>query len=84
MAMRKTWVSQIIFLLGMFDSIRVELWFAKIERDVIARGVLTSVADLKKKLMRYIRKYNEEPQPVKWKYFDTSKRITPDLTVTVN
>jgi transposase len=63
---------------------QVELWFAKIERDVIARGVFTSVADLKKKLMRYIRKYNEEPKPVKWKYFDTSKRITPDSIVTVH
>jgi len=61
---------------------QVELWFAKIERDVIARGVFTSVSDLKKKLMRYIRKYNEEPKPVKWKYFDPSRRITPDSSVT--
>jgi len=30
----------------------VELWFAKIERDVIARGIFTSVADLKRKLKR--------------------------------
>src|SRR5215472_580601 len=30
---------------------QVELWFAKIERDVIARGVFTSVKDLAKKLM---------------------------------
>jgi hypothetical protein len=29
-----------------------ELWFAKIERDVIARGIFTSVNDLKRKLMR--------------------------------
>src|SRR5215831_12147810 len=34
---------------------QVELWFAKIERDVIARGVFTSVPDLRRKLMRYIR-----------------------------
>jgi len=32
---------------------QVELWFAKIERDVIARGVFTSLPDLKRKLMRY-------------------------------
>src|SRR5512144_1586870 len=38
---------------------QVELWFAKIERDVIARGVFTSVPDLKRKLMRYIRQYNK-------------------------
>jgi len=31
------------------------LWFAKIERDVIARGIFTSVSDLRRKLMRYIR-----------------------------
>jgi len=31
---------------------QVELWFAKIERDVIARGIFTSVADLRRKLMR--------------------------------
>src|ERR1700752_3603776 len=29
---------------------QVELWFAKIERDVIARGVFTSVSDLARKL----------------------------------
>lgn len=63
---------------------QVELWFAKIERDVIARGVFTSVTDLKRKLIRYIRKYNESPRPVKWKYCDRSKRITPDSTVTVH
>jgi transposase len=63
---------------------QVELWFAKIERDVIARGVFTSVPDLKRKLMRYIRQYNKQPKPVKWKYFDTSRRITPQSIVTVH
>ena len=61
---------------------QVELWFAKIERDVIARGVFTSVPDLKRKLMRYIRHYNKVPKPVKWKYFDPSRRITPSSAVT--
>lgn len=63
---------------------QVELWFAKIERDVIARGVFTSVPDLKRKLMRYIRYYNKQPKPVKWKYFDTSRRISPESVVTVH
>lgn len=63
---------------------QVELWFAKIERDVIARGVFTSVSDLRRKLMRYIRRYNEQPRPVKWKYFDPSRRITPESIVTVH
>jgi hypothetical protein len=47
---------------------QVELWFGKIERDVIARGVFTSVSDLKRKLLRYIRQYNKSPRTVKWKY----------------
>jgi transposase len=63
---------------------QVELWFAKIERDVIARGIFTSVKDLKRKLMRYIRQYNKNAKPVKWKYFDPSRRITPDSIVTVH
>lgn len=63
---------------------QVELWFAKIERDVIARGVFTSVRDLKRKLMRYIRQYNKEAKPVKWKYFDPSRRITSASIVTVH
>ena len=63
---------------------QVELWFAKIERDVIARGVFTSVKDLKRKLMRYIRQYNKNAKPVKWKYFDPLRRITPGSIVTVH
>lgn len=63
---------------------QVELWFARIERDVIARGVFTSVPDLKRKLMRYIRHYNKQPKPIKWKYFDPSRRITPDSNVTAH
>jgi len=61
---------------------QVELWFAKIERDVIARGVFTSVNDLDKKLMRYIRHYNKAPKIVQWKYCDPSRRIGTQLPVT--
>lgn len=63
---------------------QVELWFSKIERDVIARGVFTSVSDLKRKLMRYIRHYNKAPKAVKWKYFDPTRRITTGSDVTVH
>ena len=55
---------------------QVELWFGKIERDVIARGVFTSVSDLKRKLMRYIREYNKAPKTVKWKYADPARHIS--------
>jgi transposase len=61
---------------------QVELWFGRIERDVIARGVFTSVADLRKKLMRYIRHYNKAPRTVKRKYSDTSKRLGIHSAVT--
>lgn len=54
---------------------QVELWFSKIERDVIARGIFTSVADLRRKLMRYIRHNNKKPRPIKWTYTDPKKRI---------
>jgi transposase len=54
---------------------QVELWFSKIERDVIARGVFTSVRDLARKLMRYIQLYNQHPKPIKWSYADPSRRI---------
>ena len=57
---------------------QVENWFAKIERDVIARGVFTSVKDLARKLKRYIRLYNRAPKPIKWSYRDPSHRISPD------
>ena len=61
---------------------QVELWFGKIERDVIARGVFTSVKDLAHKLMRYIRHYNKVPKIVKWKYRDPSRRISTHSVVT--
>jgi hypothetical protein len=49
---------------------RAELWFSKIERDVIARGVFTSVTDLRRKLMRYIKQYNKTAKPFRWAYAD--------------
>ena len=61
---------------------QVELWFAKIERDVIARGIFTSRHDLKRKLMRYIRTYNQTAHPIQWKYADPRHRITSPLPVT--
>lgn len=54
---------------------QVELWLSKTERDVIARGIFTSVKDLARKLMRYIREYNKAPKPVKWTYRDPLHRI---------
>ncbi len=55
---------------------QVEIWFARIEREVIARGVFTSVRDLARKLMRYIRAYSKTARPFKWKYSDVRRRVT--------
>lgn len=55
---------------------QVENWFSRIQRDVITRGVFTSPKDLDKKLMRYIRQYNQDPKPLNWIYDDPTRRIT--------
>lgn len=54
---------------------QVEIWFSKIERDVIARGIFTSVRDLARKIMLYIRHHNRDPKPIKWGYTNISNRI---------
>lgn len=54
---------------------QVELWFAKIERDCIARGIFTSTADLRRKLMHYIRTHNKHCHPFVWSYSDPTRRI---------
>lgn len=56
---------------------QVESWFSKLQRDVIDRGIFTSVADLKRKIMRYVRLYQKTAKPFKWKYSDIRKRIHP-------
>jgi len=54
---------------------QVEISFARIEREVIARGVFTSVHDLVRKLMRYIRAYSKTARPFQWKYTDVRRRM---------
>ena len=54
---------------------QVELWFSKVQRDVIARGIFTSTADLARKLRRYINAYSKNAKPIRWKYSDPSRRI---------
>jgi len=62
---------------------QVELWFAKIERDVIARGIFTSVPDLARKLRRYINAYSANARPFQWKYSDPTRRIrSNEITAT--
>jgi transposase len=54
---------------------QVEIWFSRIEREVIARGVFSSVSDLARKLKRYIRAYSAHAKPFKWKYSDPTRHI---------
>ena len=42
---------------------QVKIWFSKIQRDNISRGVFTSEEDLARKLIRYIRNYNKSATP---------------------
>jgi transposase len=63
---------------------QVELWFAKIERDLLARGIFTSLPDLARKIRRYITRYNKDPKPIRWTYSNPAHRITTDSAVTVH
>lgn len=63
---------------------QVEIWFAKIQRDVIARGIFPSTKDLDKKIMRYIREHNKHSKPIRWKYTNPKHRITSNLIDSVN
>lgn len=63
---------------------QVELWFAKIERDLLARGIFTSVADLARKIRRYIRLYNKAPKPIRWAYRNPAHRIGSTSVSTVH
>jgi len=54
---------------------QVEIWFARVEREVIARGIFTSVPDLARKLRRYIQAYSAHAKPFHWKYSDPTRHI---------
>ena len=54
---------------------QIELWFAKIQRDLLARGIFTSLADLSRKIRKYIRAYARVARPFRWSYSDPSRRI---------
>jgi len=56
---------------------QVEIWFSKLQRQVIDRGIFTSVSDLRRKILRYIRLYGKSAKPFRWKYSDPRRRIQP-------
>ena len=47
---------------------QVEIWFSKIHRDVVSRGLFPSVKRFERKLVRYIRKYSKNAMPIRWIY----------------
>ena len=55
---------------------QIEIWSSMIERDLIARGIVTSVRDLSRKILKCIRWYSKEAKPIKWLYNDPTHRIT--------
>jgi hypothetical protein len=63
---------------------QIELWFSKIERDLLARGIFTSVADLARKIRRYIDRYNKAPKPIRWAYRNPARRIGSNSASTVH
>src|SRR3954470_2134184 len=60
---------------------QVELWFGRIERDLLARGIFTSVPNLARQIRRYIRHYNHVAKPIRWSYRDPTRRITGSTSV---
>jgi hypothetical protein len=58
---------------------QVELWFGKIERDCIERGIFTSTQALKRKLLAYIDLHNKEARPFLWTYNNPKRRIRVTL-----
>jgi transposase len=54
---------------------QIEIWFSKIQRDLITRGIFTSKADLARKIARYIKGHNKSAKPFKWTYRNTDRRI---------
>jgi hypothetical protein len=62
---------------------QVDLWFAKVEREVSACGIFTSVPDLAREPRRYINAYSAHARPIQWKYSDPSRRLrTNEFTAT--
>jgi transposase len=55
---------------------QVEIWFSKIQRQTIARGVFRSADDLARKIMRFTRNYNKTATPIRRRYADEKQRIS--------
>jgi len=54
---------------------QVDIWFSKIQRDVIARGIFTSTTDLSRNLIRYIKQHHKTATPFRWRFKNADNRI---------
>ena len=63
---------------------QVKIWFAKVQSDVIARGISPGTKDLDKKIMRYICEHNKRSKPIRCKYANSKYRIASNLIDSVN
>lgn len=63
---------------------QIELWFSKIERDLLARGICTSVPDLARRIRTYIRQSNKQAKPIRWSYRNPAHRISSTSAHTVH
>ena len=54
---------------------RVELWFSKVQRTLLSRGIFTSTADLARKPRPNINAYAKGAKPFRWKYANPARRI---------
>ena len=54
---------------------QADLGLSKVRRDVLSRGVFTSIADLTRTLRRYIQAEAKQAKPFRWKYDNPARRI---------
>jgi hypothetical protein len=59
---------------------QIEIRFARIECEMIARGVFASAKNLARKPLRYIQAYSKGARPFQWKYLDVTKLNQAMLT----
>jgi len=59
-------------------------WLTAASKVDLARGIFTSVADLTRKIRRYIRHYNKTPKPIRWQYRNPAHRISSTSVSTVH
>ena len=55
-----------------------------LEQLALARGIFTSVADLARKIRRYIHRYNTASKPIRWAYRNPAHRIVSTSSSTVH